>query len=225
VTPNGLRIVSQANLEKTWTGQIALSPTTGYAMGWLDVHADGGRLLAHSGSIDGFRTDMTMLPGAGIGILIFSNSDSGAYFGSTIRDWVPQNLGEVPANGVEGHLQAYAAQKEFIRSLRASVVSYKPECKPVAGFTGSYEKGWVVRYEDHQLWLTRDNYYRVPLLETTADYVLGGGWDDLTLSSPRAMFVRDEDGSRHMNLSRIDAGSSERIRLDSVRLLAPEPCH
>ena len=84
-------------------------------------------------------------------------------------------------------------------------------------------KKFLGQFDDHRLWLTRDNYYRVPLLLTDDGYLLGGGWDDLTLSSPRAVFVRDGNGSRRMDLFRVDAGSPVRVALDSVRLIAAKP--
>ncbi len=224
VTPNGKRIVSETNLEKTWEGQIEDSPISRYGLGWFDIHIDGSRLVSHPGSIDGFKTEMTMLPSAGIGLLIFSNSDSGSYVEHRMRDWVLLSIGAFQATSLEDHLEAYEKQKVFLSSLRRSIVSYKPDCAQIADFAGGYEKDWIVQYDDdHRLWLTRDNYYRVPLLLTDDGYLLGGGWDDLTLSSPRAVFVRDGNGSRRMDLFRVDAGSPVCVALDSVRLIAAKP--
>jgi CubicO group peptidase (beta-lactamase class C family) len=63
VGPNGNRVVSALNLQKTWKGQIPLNPTTAYALGWVDAQDDDVRVVTHSGSLDGFKTD---IEGAGV---------------------------------------------------------------------------------------------------------------------------------------------------------------
>ncbi|MGC2400012.1 MAG: serine hydrolase domain-containing protein [Acidobacteriaceae bacterium] len=224
VAPNGRRVVSSLNLEKTWKGQIPLGPNAAYALGWVDVNDGGVRLVTHSGSIDGFKTDIAMLPDAGIGIVIFTNSSTGSYFASAVRSWVLHVLYGSPIAGVENAIANYEKQKAFIQSLRASILSLTPECNQIAGFTGGYEKGWVVQYDDNQrLWLTRENYYHVPLVATDNGYLLASAWDSITLSSVRASFVSDPGGTPQMAFFQLNAGSSEQIPLDTVKLIAPEP--
>lgn len=226
VAPNGQRVVSTVNLEKTWKGQIPLAAGAGasYALGWIDVDDSGLRLLAHSGSLDGFKTDITMLPEAGIGMIIFTNSTSGSYFATAVRDWILRSVGGKPMADIRDTIKSYAKQKAFIKELRASIVSFKPECSQITDYVGTYEKGWLVKYDnEHRLWLTRSDYYRRPLFTTANGYLVGAGWEDLDMSSLRASFVSDADGSRRMDFFRIDDGSSERNPVDSVKQTAAQP--
>jgi CubicO group peptidase (beta-lactamase class C family) len=224
VAPNGNRVVSSLNLETTWKGQIPLNPPAFYALGWIDVEEDGVRVLAHAGSIDGFKTDITMLPGAGIGLITFTNSSTGSYFASAVRDWVLHVLYGRPLSTVQDTIVKYEKQNAFIRSLHASIVSLNPECNQIAGFTGRYQKNWVVQYDsDQRLWLNRDTYYHVPLVTTDDGYLLASAWESITLSSVRVSFATDSDGTPRMDLFKIDAGSSTRDPLDSVKLVAPQP--
>jgi CubicO group peptidase (beta-lactamase class C family) len=224
VAPGGNQIVSALNLETTWKGQIPLQPPASYALGWIDVNDNGVRVLAHAGSIDGFKTDISMLPDAGIGIIIFTNSSTGSYFGSAVRNWLFHVLYGRSISTVQDEIANYEKQNAFIQSLRASIVSLNPGCSQIAGFTGRYEKNWVVQYDSNQrLWLNRDTYYHVPLVTTGDGYLLASAWESITLSSTRANFVVDSNGSPRMNLYQVDEGSSKPLELDSVKLVAPQP--
>ena len=67
VTPDGNRLVATDVLAETWKGQTTVSASSSYAMGWLQVtDANGIPYLWHSGSVDGFKADMTRLTEANI---------------------------------------------------------------------------------------------------------------------------------------------------------------
>jgi CubicO group peptidase (beta-lactamase class C family) len=225
VAPNGNRVVSALNLEKTWKGQIPLDdPSASYALGWVDAHEGGVRVLAHSGSLDGFKTDIAMLPNAGIGIVIFTNSTTGSYFAAAVRNWLLHVLYGKSISDVQDTIASYEKQKAFIKSLRASILSLTPECSQIAGFVGRYQKDWIVQYDnDQRLWLTRGDYYKVPLVPTDNGYLLASAWESITLSSVRASLVSDPGQSPHMDFFVVKAGSTERIGVDSVKLIAAQP--
>jgi CubicO group peptidase (beta-lactamase class C family) len=224
IAPNGNRVVSALNLEKTWKGQIPLDSTSAYALGWVDAQDGDVRIVTHSGSLDGFKTDITMLPGSGIGVVIFTNSSTGSYFAAAVRYWILHVLYGKPLSFVQNTIADYEKQKAFIKSLRASILSLTTECSQIAGFTGRYEKNWVVQYDDNQrLWLTRDNYYHVPLVPIGNEYLLAAAWEDITLSSTRASLVNNPGGSPQMVFYQVKAGSSEQTEVDTVKLIAPQP--
>jgi CubicO group peptidase (beta-lactamase class C family) len=224
VAPSGNRVVSALNLEKTWTGQIQLNPTSAYALGWVDVHEGDVRVITHSGSLDGFKTDITMLPGAGIGVVIFTNSTTGSYFASAARWWILHVLYGHPISSLDETIADYEKQKAFIKSLRASILAPTTECSQIAGFTGRYEKDWIVQYDsDQRLWLTRKDYYHVPLVPINNGYLLAAAWESITLSSTRASLVNDPGGSPHIDFFQVGADSSDRTLLDSVKLVEPQP--
>ena len=163
-----------------------------------------------------------MLPGSGIGVVIFTNSSTGSYFATAVRWWILHVLYGKPISFVQDTIVDYEKQKAFIKSLRASILSLTTECSQIAGFTGRYEKDWVVHYDDNQrLWLTRRDYYHVPLVPTANDYLLAAAWESITLSSTRASLVNDPAGSPHMDFYQVDA--EKRTLLDSVKLVTPQP--
>jgi CubicO group peptidase (beta-lactamase class C family) len=109
VTPDGNRIVAANILAETTKPQttVSVNPSASYAMGWLDlvdpvVPPDGVPYIWHDGSVDGFKTDMIMLPQANVGVLVFTNTESGQFFNSTIRRRVIELLYNVkPSTVVE----------------------------------------------------------------------------------------------------------------------------
>ena len=84
VAPDGVRVVSEANLERTWQPSVtfpsapdappALAASIGYGLGW-GVGAYGGqRLINHSGATLGFSSLLTFLPDADLGLVILTNA-------------------------------------------------------------------------------------------------------------------------------------------------------
>jgi hypothetical protein len=199
-------------------------PSASYALGWVDASEGGVRVLAHSGSLDGFKTDIAMLPNAGIGIIIFTNSTTGSYFAAAVRDWILHVLYGRSISDVQDTIASYEKQKAFIKSLRGSILSLTPECSEIAGFVGRYQKDWIVQYDnDQRLWLTRGDHYKVPLVPTDNGYLLASAWESITLSSVRASLVSDPGQSPHMDFFVVKAGSAERTGVDSVKLIAAQP--
>lgn len=49
--------------------------TDTYAMGWVIGSYRGYRLMSHSGSLDGFTSEMAVLPAEGVGVVVLSNLD------------------------------------------------------------------------------------------------------------------------------------------------------
>jgi CubicO group peptidase (beta-lactamase class C family) len=219
VAPNGTRIVSAQNLEQTWRPQTKINGAhdgllslTSYGLGWFQAKFQTNALelhvLTHSGAIDSFSTEMAIIPDSGIGILTFSTTLSGYYLAGGIRDWVLQSITRVPATAFEQQAQAYATHKAYVQSLRDSVLSFKADCNLVGEFAGIYEQGWRVEYDlDDNLWLTRGDYYRSPLLRTERGYLVGSS--DFGGSAWYVTFERDENGTRHMRLESIASGASQ----------------
>jgi CubicO group peptidase (beta-lactamase class C family) len=86
-TAAGKRLVSEKNLLQTHTPQIVLRlegdekglhPETlqmSYGMGWVIQDYRGQLLVSHGGAIDGFRTHLTLVPRARLGIVLLNNLD------------------------------------------------------------------------------------------------------------------------------------------------------
>jgi CubicO group peptidase (beta-lactamase class C family) len=81
-------LVSAANLQETHTPQniIPLAGSDGlmqpetiqmsYGMGWVIQDYRGEKLVSHAGRIDGFRTHITLVPKAQLGIVLLNNLDA-----------------------------------------------------------------------------------------------------------------------------------------------------
>ncbi len=83
-THRGRRLVSQANLQLTHTGQTAIVPLPevfklpelgpmSYGMGWVQTTYRGHAMVWNNGSIDGFHSLITLLPADHIGVVLLSN--------------------------------------------------------------------------------------------------------------------------------------------------------
>jgi CubicO group peptidase (beta-lactamase class C family) len=90
-TPAGRRLVSAHNLAECWQPGIAIPLTPGeapgvldvsYCMGWTSAHYDvGGRVLSHTGGVDGFTCIIAFLPDDDLGLVVLTNvwNAPGAY--------------------------------------------------------------------------------------------------------------------------------------------------
>jgi CubicO group peptidase (beta-lactamase class C family) len=84
VSPDGRRVVSTENLERTWQPSVALQAGPGtppdmaafaghYALGWVLGTYGGQRLVWHSGGTLGFTALVSFLPDADLGVVILTN--------------------------------------------------------------------------------------------------------------------------------------------------------
>lgn len=84
INPDGRRVVSAENLERTWQPSVALRAGPGtppdmaafaghYALGWVLGAYGGQRLIWHSGGTLGFTTLVSFLPEADLGVVVLTN--------------------------------------------------------------------------------------------------------------------------------------------------------
>ena len=89
IAPDGARVVSSANLERTWAPRTPVDGTDGappviadaaqnYGMGWVTGEYQGHRLLSHSGATLGFVSEVAFLPDDDLGLAILTNGSPGA---------------------------------------------------------------------------------------------------------------------------------------------------
>jgi CubicO group peptidase (beta-lactamase class C family) len=90
VNPNGRRVVSAANLERTWQPSVALQAGPGappdmaafaghYALGWVLGTYGGQRLVWHSGGTLGFTSLVSFLPEADLGVVTLTNRSGNTF--------------------------------------------------------------------------------------------------------------------------------------------------
>ncbi|MEZ4668926.1 MAG: serine hydrolase domain-containing protein [Anaerolineae bacterium] len=85
LTPEGQRIVSEANLLETWKPQVQVTAETSYGLGWFIDQYKGVKLIHHAGNTLGFTSDFAFLPDAGLGIVILTNAQATNLFNEAIR--------------------------------------------------------------------------------------------------------------------------------------------
>ncbi|MBZ6077178.1 serine hydrolase [Microvirga puerhi] len=66
-------IVSEKNLDVTWTPRVPLSERSSYAVGWVVSATPNGRIIWHNGGTMGFGAHAGFLPDRGVGIVILTN--------------------------------------------------------------------------------------------------------------------------------------------------------
>jgi len=77
VTPEGVRVVSEANMRERMRVRVRSSATGGYALGIGIGTYSGTRRIGHDGGAMGFGTTMFTLPDEHLGIIIFTNIRNG----------------------------------------------------------------------------------------------------------------------------------------------------
>jgi CubicO group peptidase (beta-lactamase class C family) len=83
--PDGTRVVSAENLQRTWEPQVEIVPGAHYGMGWITVDYKGQRLILHTGGTPGFTSQLTFLPDADLGLAILSNAQNANLFVGAVQ--------------------------------------------------------------------------------------------------------------------------------------------
>ncbi|MGI8486609.1 MAG: serine hydrolase domain-containing protein [Thermomicrobiales bacterium] len=108
VAPDGARVVSAANLERTWQPGVAFpslppgSPaetatlTQHYALGWISGAFGGQRLVSHGGATLGFTSQIAFLPEGNVGVVILTNGAEQSLFNSAVMLRLLELLFDLP---------------------------------------------------------------------------------------------------------------------------------
>jgi CubicO group peptidase (beta-lactamase class C family) len=147
---DGQRLLSEPALARTQAMRVPfgadLDPDPeirydGYAMGWLVGTYRGRRMLWHNGGIDGFYTEIMLLPEAQVGALTCANTHPSLLPTAALYATVDTVLGESDAGWFDRKFEQYAAQRAGERqaAARARVVPDTAPAHPLAEYTGRYE--------------------------------------------------------------------------------------
>jgi CubicO group peptidase (beta-lactamase class C family) len=77
VTPEGKRLVSEANILERRKHNVPLGEDAWYGMGLMDRIESGVHVVTHGGTLQGYHSNFYVLPDTGIGAVILTNADSG----------------------------------------------------------------------------------------------------------------------------------------------------
>ena len=78
VTPDGKRLVSEANLLERRKRGVPIGENGWYGMGLMDRIDTGVEVVTHGGTLQGYHSNWYALPDAQIGAVILTNADTGA---------------------------------------------------------------------------------------------------------------------------------------------------
>ncbi len=112
VTPEGKRIVSEANIVERRKRGVPIGENGWYGMGLMERIVSGVPVVTHGGTLQGYHSTFFVLPEAGIGAVILTNSDPGA---SLIAPFMRRVL-EVAYDGKPEAVQDVAAASARLKA-------------------------------------------------------------------------------------------------------------
>ena len=121
VTPEGKRLVSEANILERRKRGVPVGENNYYGMGLFDQTVNGVPVVTHGGTLLGYRSNFWALPEAGVGAVILTNSDSGAamlepFFRrhlEVIYDGKPEAVAEIAAAASRNKAQIAARRAKI----------------------------------------------------------------------------------------------------------------
>ncbi|RXT55428.1 hypothetical protein B6S44_09950 [Bosea sp. Tri-44] len=133
----GKVLVSEANLDVTWTPRVAMNERTSYAIGWVATATPRGRIIWHNGGTAGFGAHAGFLPDGKTGIVILTNLDNGGMPDALAMWFYDRVLGN-PA--VDNIALAAASAKGRREAAQAEAAGFVPgPLSPLAAaFAGNY---------------------------------------------------------------------------------------
>lgn len=72
-TINGKRLVSEKGFNETITNQMNISGTVNYGLGWFLRQWNGHKVVEHGGNIDGFNSQVALMPDQKLGFVLLTN--------------------------------------------------------------------------------------------------------------------------------------------------------
>lgn len=133
----GKVLVSEDNLDVTWTPRVAMNERTSYAVGWVATATPRGRIIWHNGGTSGFGAHAGFLPDGRTGIVILSNLENTGLPDALAMWFYDRVLGNPAVDNVA--LAAAAAKKRREAALAEAAGFVPGPLSPLAaGFAGSY---------------------------------------------------------------------------------------
>ena len=211
------RIFSEAQSREMWTGQTLLpigggdSPLAAmrpkfaaYALGWGVQDYHGRKLVGHSGGVSGFVTRVMLVPEENLGVLVFTNAESGAAFESILFHILDAYFG-VPPTDWTAVMKALTdkgdkeAQEMLATSSKDRAANSKPSL-PLEKFAGVYNDAWygpiTIKQEGSGLVFSMDHTPNaVADLQHWQFDTFKAHWRDRTIEDAFVTFTLNPDGS------------------------------
>ncbi|EJU03475.1 beta-lactamase/transpeptidase-like protein [Dacryopinax primogenitus] len=116
-----------------------LSPTV-YGGGWERWSYAGHEMIQHGGSVPGFSSAITLLPGDGVGILALSNGDGMGFILLALTARIMEELFSLPHIDWAGRFRNATADEEPHASEPVTGPSASETLAPISQFAGTYAR-------------------------------------------------------------------------------------
>jgi CubicO group peptidase (beta-lactamase class C family) len=168
----GKVLVSEDNLDVTWTPRVAMNERTSYAVGWVATATPRGRIIWHNGGTAGFGAHAGFLPDGKTGIVILTNIENGGMPDSLAMWFYDRVLGNPAVDNIALGAAALKTRREAAQAEAAGFVP-GPLSPLAAGFAGNYASSILgdatVALTDGKLGLTLEKTEAQLLLEPNKD--------------------------------------------------------
>ncbi|MBF9233169.1 serine hydrolase [Microvirga alba] len=207
-------IVSEKNLDVTWTPRVAISERTAYAVGWVVNATPNGRIIWHNGGTSGFGAHAGFVPDRDLGIVILSNLENTGLPDAAAQWFYDRVMGNDAVDNVALALEAMRAKQEEERQKEARAKRVFPP-QDLSSFAGNYASS-IIGDATVQLAATK---LQIKLEETDATLTLEQLDTDtfnarLDPTGPFAPVVAlgGDDPVTQVRFERDDSGAIKRMR-------------
>jgi len=70
----GQRLISEEQLNETWTSHIEIAEGVSYGLGWMLHEWEGQPVIEHGGNVQGFSAEVALLPESNLGFVLLTNA-------------------------------------------------------------------------------------------------------------------------------------------------------
>ncbi|MDU0342355.1 serine hydrolase domain-containing protein [Bosea rubneri] len=133
----GKVLVSEENLDVTWTPRVAMSERVSYAVGWVVNATPNGRVIWHNGGTAGFGAHAGFLPDGRTGIVILTNVGNAAMADALAQWFYDRALGNPEVDNIALAAAAVRANRELQRKQAAAFIA-GPLSASASALAGSY---------------------------------------------------------------------------------------
>lgn len=210
------KIFSDEVHEETWSAQTiinarAVAPYNthfaAYGLGWFLSDVKGYKQVTHTGGLAGIVTQVVMFPELNLGIIVFTNQQSGAAFNAISRTIQDSYLGVSGYNWVKimkervdkGEAEAKQINDEVEKSIKAAQ-SQTTGGFDITPFVGTYKDNWFGEIEisnkNGKAWIAskRSPKLNGALLPYKGNTLIAR-WTDRSMDADAfVMFTTDMDG-------------------------------
>jgi CubicO group peptidase (beta-lactamase class C family) len=146
-------IVSEANLDVTWTPRVAMTERVSYAVGWVVTATPNGRIIWHNGGTTGFGAHVGFVPDRDVGLIVLSNLENNGFPDAVAQWFYDRLMGNPQVDNVALMLTAlHAKQDQAKRDANQKPLGPIPPFGPYAGTYASRVLGdAAVREADGKL--------------------------------------------------------------------------